>query len=133
MVLLLILCACSSHRRADGWYPVADYPDNSVVGEAVATVADFDDIEMLRNSLIADGDTTVMLFIRGRVKPEKRHAWADATEKLIGRRLGFVFDGCVVAAPQINTRMESGSFEINSPDTVLLENIYNSIKKEIKQ
>lgn len=38
----VMLCACSSHRKADGWYPLAENPDNSVVGSPLATVTDFE-------------------------------------------------------------------------------------------
>ncbi|MCM1139646.1 MAG: hypothetical protein NC453_13840 [Muribaculum sp.] len=127
MVLLLIFCACSSHRKVDGWYPLADYPDNSIVGAPLATVKDFESVAIVRDTFIIDNDTVSQLLIQGRVKPEKRQQWADGTERLIGKRLGFVYNDSVITAPQINARIESGSFQITSPDTVLIRNIYNSI------
>lgn len=127
MVLLLILCACSSHRKADGWYPVADYPDNSIVGKPLATVKDFERVAIVRDTFVIESDTVSKLLIQGRVKPGKRQQWADGTERLIGKRLGFVYNDSVITAPQINVRIESGSFQITSPDTVLIRNIYNSI------
>lgn len=127
MVLLLILCACSSHRRADGWYPLADYPDNSIVGKALATVKDFEREAIIRDTFIIDNDTIGQLLIQGRVKPEKRRQWADGTAHLIGKRLGFVYNDSVITNPQINARIESGSFQINSSDTTLIKSIYKSI------
>lgn len=127
MVLLLILCACSLHRRADGWYPLADYPDNTIVGKPLATVKDFERVAIVRDTFIIKSDTVSQSLIQGRVKPEKRRQWADGTERLIGKRLGFVYNDSVITAPQINARIESGSFQITSPDTVLIRNIYNSI------
>lgn len=129
MVLFLILCACSSHRKADGWYPLADYPDNRIVGKPLAMVKDFESVAIIRDTFIIENDTVSQLSIQGRVKPEKRQQWADETERLIGKRLGFVYKDSVITAPQINARIESGSFQINSSDTTLLNLIYQNIKK----
>lgn len=128
LVLLLILCACSSHRKADGWYPVADYPDNSILGKPLATVRDFERVVIVTDTFIIKSDTVIQLLIQGRVKPGKRQQWADGTERLIGKRLGFVYNDSVITAPQINARIESGSFQITSPDTILLKAIFNSIQ-----
>ncbi|MEE0978376.1 MAG: hypothetical protein UH625_03110 [Muribaculaceae bacterium] len=127
IILLLILCACSSHRKADGWYPLADYPDNSIVGKPLATVKDFERVAIVRDTFIIESDTVSQLFIQGRVKPEKRQQWADGTERLIGKRLGFVYNDSVITDPQINARIESGSFQINSSDTTRIKSIYKSI------
>lgn len=127
MVLLMILCACSSQRKANGWYPLADYPDNSIVGKPLAAVKDFESVAIVRDTFIIESDTIIQLLIQGRVKPEKRRQWADRTERLIGKRLGFVYNDSVITAPQINANIESGSFQINSPDTTLIKSIYKSI------
>lgn len=132
MVLLLILCACSSHRKADGWYPLADYPDNSIVGKPLATVKYFERVAIVRDTFIIDNDTVSQLLIHGRVKPEKRKQWADGTERLIGKRLGFVYNDSVITAPQINARIESGSFQITNTDTTLIKELYNSISQVTK-
>ena len=129
MVLLLIFCACSSHRRVDGWYPLADYPDNTIVGKPLATIKDFERIAVVRDTFIINSDTVSQLLIQGCVKPEKRQQWADGTELLIGKRLGFVHNDSVITAPQINARIESGTFQIISTDTTLIKSIYNSIKE----
>ncbi|WP_303034511.1 hypothetical protein [uncultured Duncaniella sp.] len=129
MVLLLILCACSSHHKIDGWYPLADYPDNSIVGKPLATVEDFESVVIVRDTFIVDSDTVSQLLIQGRVKAEKRQQWADETERLIGKRLGFVYNDSVITSPQINARIESGSFQIISSDTTLLNIIYQNIIK----
>lgn len=132
MVLLLILCACSSHRKVDGWYPLADYPNNSIVWKPLATVKDFERVAIVWDTFIIENDTVSQLLIQGRVKPEKRQQWADGTERLIGKRLGFVYNDSVITAPQINARIESGSFQITSPDTTLIKRLYNSISQIIK-
>ncbi len=132
LVFLLILCACSSNNRVDGWYPVSDYPDNLIVGKPLVTVNDFDNIALSRDSFVAEGDTVSLVLIQGRVKAEKQQQWADDTERMIGKRIGFVYNDSVVTAPQINARIESGSFQIISSDTILIKNIYNSILQQIK-
>ena len=130
MVLLLILCACSSHRKVDGWYPVADFPDNSIVGKPLATVKDFESVAIVRDTFIIENDTVSQLLIQGWVKPEKHRQWAEGTERLIGNRISFVYNDSVITSPQINTRIESGSFQILSNDTTLINSIYNSIKQK---
>lgn len=128
MALLMQLCACSRHGRADGWYPVADYPDNSIAGKPLATVKDFEALAIVRDTVVIDGDTVGRLLIQGRVKPEKRQHWADGTERLIGKRLGFVYNDSVITAPQINARIESGAFQINSPDSALLLQVFERLQ-----
>lgn len=128
ITLLLIFCGCSTHRRVDGWYPIADYPDNSVIGKPLVTVKDFDKITILKDTFIIEGDTVVQFLIQGRVKSEKRKQWADGTEQLIGKRLGFIFNDSVITAPKINARIESGNFQITSPDTVQLKSIFSDLE-----
>lgn len=130
-VLLLILCACSSHRKVYGWYPLADYPDNTIVGKPLATVKDFERVAIVRDTFIIKNDTVSQMLIQGRVKSEKRRQWADGTSRLIGKRLGFVYNDSVITAPQINVRIESGSFKITSPDTALIKRLYNSFSQEL--
>lgn len=98
----------------------------------MVTVNDFDNIALSRDSFVAEGDTVSLVAIQGMVKAEKRQQWADGTERMIGKRIGFVYNDSVVTAPQINARIESGSFQIISSDTILIKNIYNSILQQIK-
>lgn len=128
-IFLLLIVACCSQHKVDGWYPIADYPDNSIVGKPLATVRDFDVISLERATHIVDGDTVKQVLIYGKVKPEMRQSWADGTERLIGHRLGFVYNDSVIMAPNINVRIESGAFEISNPDSTLIKNIYHSLKK----
>lgn len=130
-ISFLILFGCASHHhRSDGWYPVADSPDNSIVGKPLATVKDFDNLSIFREAAInQDGDTIHLFYIQGRVKQSKRKQWADGTERLIGHRLGFLYNDSIITSPQINARIESGNFQITSPDTTLLHNIYQAISR----
>lgn len=121
------VCGCSSDHLENGWYPVDDSTSNRITGEALATVGDIEEVVMVRDTFVTAEDTVVQSLIQGRVKADKRKAWADGTERLTGHRLGFVFNDSVVTAPQINARIESGAFQINSSDTTLLMEIYNSM------
>ena len=69
-----------------------------------------------------------MAIIEGKLKADKVNKWANATEKRIGKRIGFVFNDSVIMAPTVNCRIESGSFTINSSDKVLMIEIYNTLK-----
>ncbi len=131
-IILSCICACSPRHQTAGWYPVADYPDNTIIGKPLATVKDFKMIVFQKDTLIIEGDTVRRMYIYGEVKPENRNSWAEGTERLIGHRLGFIFNDSVITAPNVNARMESGSFEIISPDTSLLKRIYQSLITEMQ-
>lgn len=124
---IIFLCfsvaACSSTRRADGWYPVSDLPENMIEGDAIVTSKDFAVVSL--DTLSFPG----VAFINGKLKPKKIQIFADATEKRIGKRIGFVFKDSVIMAPTVNCRIESGSFSINSPDKALIFEIYSTIDK----
>lgn len=119
----ILLMGCSTGRHADGWYPVADTPDNKIEGKAIVTVKDFADV-VLDTTSIPD-----VAFIEGRLESGKDSVWAKATEDRIGKRIGFVFNDSVIMAPTVNCRIESGSFSINSPDKKLILEIYRSINQ----
>ena len=70
-----------------------------------------------------------MAVIEGRLKAAMIQKWADATEARIGKRIGFVFNDSVIMAPTLNCWIENGSFTINSPDKVLMLEIFNSMKE----
>lgn len=122
MFIVVILGACSSPRRVNGWYPVSDNPENLIEGNAIITAKDFDVVTL---NTVSFPD---MAIIEGKLKAGKVKQWADATENRIGKRIGFVFNDSVIMAPTVNCRIESGSFTINSPDKVLMSKIYNTLK-----
>ena len=102
--ILTLLCGCSASRRPDGFYRISDSPRENIVGKAIVPVDDF-------GTCVIDS-MDGMLFIQGKLKPEARVRFAEATEKLIGHRIGFVFSDSIVMAPQINCRIDSGNFQI---------------------
>lgn len=120
-LLSSMLGACATGQRVNGWYPVADVPENMIEGKAIVTTKDFDAVAL---------DTTGfpgVARIDGILKPGKVRKWAEATESRIGKRIGFVFNDSVIMAPTVHCRIESGSFTINSPDKELIIRIYNSL------
>ncbi len=129
----IFFCACSTSHKANGWYPIGNDINNKIIGKPLVTVRDFSDIALIRDSICLEGDTIIQVVIQGNIKPEKLHIWIMGTERLIGNKLGFVFNDSTIIAPKINARIESGKFQINSSDTILLNNIYESLKQEIKQ
>ena len=132
-IITVLLCGCYSPRKKTGWYPVASDAETSISGKPLATVKDFERVVLITDTFMADGKSVCQTFIQGKLKPDKISDFADGTGKLIGRRLAFVFNDSVIMTPQINARIESGSFQITSPDTALLRSIYNSINNEIKK
>ncbi len=126
VIMFVTLCGCSTRRLANGWYPVADTPDNHIEGKAIVTVKDFD---TTRLDTVSYPDVA---FIEGRLKVDKVPVWAKATEDRIGKRNGFVFKDSVVMAPSVNCRIESGCFTINSEDKNLILEIYNSLNNKAK-
>ena len=111
-------------QKVNGWYPVADFPENKIEGKAFVTTKDFAEVSL---DTISFSD---MAVIEGRLKVEKIQKWAEATERRIGKRIGFVFNDSVIMAPTVNCRIKSGRFTINSPDKMLMLEIYNSLKEK---
>ena len=116
---------CSATHKDNGWYPVADFPENKIEGKAFITTTDFVEISLDTVSV------PYIAVIEGRLKAEMIQKWADATEARIGKRIGFVFNDSVIMAPTVNCRIESGRFTINSPDKALMLEIYNSLKEQL--
>lgn len=127
IIVCFVLGACSTAHRVNGWYAVADSPENKIEGKAIVTTEDFD-VVILDTLSYPD-----MAVIEGKLKVDKVQKWADATGKRIGKRIGFVFNDSVIMAPTVNCRIESGSFTINSLDKVLILEIYKSLNDNKKR
>lgn len=127
IIVCFVLGACSTAHRVNGWYAVADSPDNKIERKAIVTTEDFD-VVILDTVSYPD-----MAVIEGKLKVDKVQKWADATGKRIGKRIGFVFNDSVIMAPTVNCRIESGSFTINSLDKVLILEIYKSLNDNKKR
>lgn len=127
--LSLSFAACNqvqTYTRENGWYYITDDRPDSISRNPIVTVKDFD-------ALMLESDYLGNLIISGRAVPSKHSQWADATEKSIGKRIGFVFNDTVITAPQVNARIESGNFQISSPHGDDLKRIYNQLLKETSE
>ena len=121
-VLSIALTSCYPNQRDNGWYPVDN--SNIIEGNAIATTTDFEVVSL--DTVTVPGTA----FIQGKLKQNIVDNWTEATERRIGKRIGFVFRDSVIMAPTVNCRIESGSFSINSPDKELILEIYNSLDCE---
>ena len=120
LLSLLRAVACTSPpsaHRENGWYGIYDSRKDSIALRPVATVKEFVGLRLYRDHLGRS-------VIAGRVGGNRLQAWADSTSALSGRRMGFVFNDTVVAAPRIYTGLESGQFLISGPDGYDMSRLY---------
>ena len=115
----------SAKHRENGWYRIIDGQKDSIASRPIVTVKEF-------ASLRLDNDFFGKAVITGSVSKHKLQAWADSTEQLIGKRIGFVFNDSVITAPRINMRLESGNFQISNPHNYDMLSLYKSLLKEKK-
>ena len=124
MLASSLLAACSG-QKADGWYVLTDGVKDSVADTPIVTVSDFRGLQL--DSATADGVTTYVLS--GGLKPEKVQAFADATEKNIGHRIGFLYKGEVIMDPRVNGRIDSGNWQIVQQDREKAFTLYLHLKQ----
>lgn len=118
--------SCSQEQtsqKENGWYHIIDEQQDSISQEPIVTVKDFVELNL-------EFDSFGKSVISGKVSKVKLEKWADATEKSIGKRIGFVFNDTVITAPQVNARIESGNFQISNPYEYDLKRIYRQLLKE---
>lgn len=115
----------SAKHRENGWYRIIDGQKDSIASRPIVTVKEFASIQL-------DNDFFGKAVITGSVSKHKLQAWADSTEQLIGKRIGFVFNDSVITAPRIDMRLESGNFQISNPHNYDMLSLYKSLLKEKK-
>ena len=115
----------STKYRENGWYRIIDGQKDSIASIPIVTVKEF-------ASLRIDKDFFGKAVITGSVSKHKLRAWADSTEQLVGKRMGFVFNDSVITAPRVNMRLESGAFQITTPGSYDISSLYRSLLKEKK-
>ncbi len=133
MLTSVVCTSCtnySSHsqvvkHRENGWYRIIDGQKDSIASQPIVTVKEF-------AALRLDKDVFGKAAIIGRVSKHKLQAWADSTEQLIGKRIGFIFNDSVITAPQVNMKIESGTFQITTLRNYDLSALYRSLLKEKK-
>ena len=133
MLTSVVCTSCtnySSHsqvvkHRENGWYRIIDGQKDSIASQPIVTVKEF-------AALRLDKDVFGKAAIIGRVSKHKLQAWADSTEQLIGKRIGFIFNDSVITAPQVNMKIESGTFQITTLRNYDMSALYRSLLKEKK-
>lgn len=97
--------------KVNGWYHIFAGQTDSISRAPIVTVKDFVDLRIY-------SDEFGHSVISGKVSEQKRSLWAEATEKSIGQRIGFVFNDTVITDPQSATYSISVSPHL--PDSKLL-------------
>lgn len=131
-VLSVLLCTiyCASCNKANnneiphrenGWYHVLS--TGSLSSKPIITVKDFVGLKL-------ETDYSGKYAISGQISKHKLNKWADETEKSIGGKIAFVFNDSIITAPQVNCRIESGTFMITSLSNQKLIEIYKGIMRE---
>lgn len=123
----LLMTACmqtKSFHRTNGWYYVTSQTTDSLSQTPFLTVKDFD---TLRLETEAFGHSV----ITGVFLQDKLPIWREATAKSVGKYIAFVFNDTVITAPQVNSPIESGCFQISNPHGYDLERIFRELQKEI--
>lgn len=129
-IVMQAFTICPNHsqsvkHRENGWYRIIDGQKDSIASSPIVTVKEFASIRL-------DKDFFGKAVITGSVSKHKLQAWADSTEQLIGKRIGFVFNDSVITAPQVNMRIESGNFQITTPHNYDMSSLYRNLLKEKK-
>ena len=123
----LLMTACmqtKSFHRTNGWYYVTSQTTDSLSQTPFLTVMDFD-------SLRLETDAFGHSVITGVFLQDKLPIWREATTKSVGKYIAFVFNDTVITAPQVNSPIESGCFQISNPHGYDLERIFRELQKEI--
>lgn len=108
-------------HKENGWYHVLS--TGSLSSKPIITVRDFVGLKL-------EKDYFGKYAISGQISKHKLNKWADETEKSIGGKIAFLFNDSIITAPQVNCRIESGTFMITSFLDQKLPEIYKSIMRE---
>ena len=108
-------------HKENGWYHVLS--TGSLSSKPIITVKDFVGLKL-------EKDYFGKYAISGQISKHKLNKWADETEKSIGKKIAFVFNDSIITAPQVNCRIESGTFMITSFSDQKLPEIYKGIMRE---
>lgn len=108
-------------HRENGWYHVLSADSLSV--KPIITVKDMVGLKL-------EKDYYGKYAINGRISRHKINKWADETENSIGKQIAFVYNDSIISDPQVNGRIESGTFMITSLSDKKLLEIYKGVMKE---
>ena len=105
----MLFASCSEKQIKNGWYHITDGKTLTFDSSPIVTTVDF---EVLRIDSALNSANVMTYIIAGKIKSGKAKAWANATERAIGKQIGFLYKGKVITAPQVNARIDSGNFQI---------------------
>lgn len=108
-LLFVLFSSCSEKQVKNGWYHITDSKTLTFNSSPIVTTVDF---EVLRIDSALNSANVMTYIIAGKIKSGKAKTWADATERAIGKQIGFLYKGKVITAPQVNARIDSGNFQI---------------------
>ncbi len=130
--ILLFSSSCTTRNteRANGWYYISNGTNDSISEKPIVTVDDFE-ILKLDSSLNRENNKMIYQII-GKINQESVEKWAEATEKSIGKRIGFIYNNELICDPQVNCRIESGNFAISSRQNHNLKEIYTSLQQQMQ-
>uniref|UniRef100_UPI004038F910 SecDF P1 head subdomain-containing protein n=1 Tax=Phocaeicola coprocola TaxID=310298 RepID=UPI004038F910 len=110
-------------HRTNGWYYVTSQTTDSLSQTPFLTVKDFDTLRL-------ETDAFGRSVITGVFLQDKLPIWREATTKSVGKYIAFVFKDTVITAPQVNSPIESGCFQISNPHGYDLERIFRELQKK---
>lgn len=131
--ICFLLVGCTG-THPDGWYLLTDPSTATYAPQPIVTAADF---ATLRLDSFPNSEGRMVYQIVGSVKEERMDAWADATEKAVGRQIGFLYRGEIISAPRVNMRIDSGRFAISSQemsgDGRRMRTLYEHLKQQMEK
>lgn len=128
----LVCCyPTSTSDKPNGWY----FLDNNAEIETTNPIVVVKDFAYLRldSGMVANTNKPIYEII-GKVKEAKVKTFADATEKAIGKKIGFLYNDKILNAPSPNMRLESGNFSINLSSAYSSKeahSVYKELRKEM--
>jgi len=128
-ILLQISCKSNISDKPNGWY----FLDNkgNIEGDAIVTAKDFAWIKL--DSIKADKTIYEIVIF---VKEDKIEKFANATEKAIGKGIGFLYNGEILCKPIPNYRLDSGNSSISFPDSYdyeKIKDIFTNLKQDMDE
>ena len=116
-------------NRPNGWYYITSGKQDSLSAEPIVTTKDFASISL--DSSLNERTGEIIYQIVGRVNEQSIEVWADATERSIGKHIGFVCNNKVVCNPRVNARIPNGYFAISGKEAEF-KTLYRQVQEDIR-
>ncbi len=137
LALIIPILIQTTNGQSNGWYHITDSTKMAFDKTPIVVASDFeylaiDSMQQPSTSNYFPGE--VLYIINGKVSTAKTKDFADATEKAIGKQIGFLYNGEIIVAPQPNLRIEGGHFQITPSylnDRKKMMQLYENLKKEM--